>query len=500
MAGLVGPYHAYNYEPGWFDYATRTLYWIDSITDVGDYWGAYPGVCGGDPSGGGALLHSYTVVINILAPDLTLTQVTTDPLPCSYNAAPSGRLVVTDDNFYICASSGYGKSRWFKVNRDGTCQPCPEHGANFTVMGKLSNVFDDGWGGSDQIYITVASTWTRTIGLVIVDAAGVVWQFENDTPITLPNGAGLGHSIAAAVCIDDSDNAWVLSTKGSGGTGTVPVMTKIDSTFTATNYDLDAGSTAESVSYYQTDQSLLYWVDNTLTKWDIATQADLATASVTFDGSGPIDGGWLPNGLDFYDPVTLAQLPFSADGTGLPDYDKAYIFKHWLDYTGEVLWLQTNKISGTGSIPYVYGVSWYVIPPLTLACASGTGALGTPYMSALVAGGGVPGYTFAIIEGSLPPGLTLNTSTGVISGTPTKAGLYPYTAQVTDSADTTATASCAIVITTNERNTCGKMPTLEVTRDIDADWRDSATFYITQSDPFPFTLRALVYRMEYNQD
>jgi hypothetical protein len=49
----------------------------------------------------------------------------------------------------------------------------------------------------------------------------------------------------------------------------------------------------------------------------------------------------------------------------------------------------------------------------------------------------------------------------------------------------------------------GKAPSLftgEVTVDIDGDWDDQSTFYVRQSDPFPFTLRGLIFRMEVNQD
>ena len=51
--------------------------------------------------------------------------------------------------------------------------------------------------------------------------------------------------------------------------------------------------------------------------------------------------------------------------------------------------------------------------------------------------------------------------------------------------------------------TMGKQPTMateEYTRDLDADWGDESTFYITQDEPFPFTVRGLVMRMSYNQD
>lgn len=45
-----------------------------------------------------------------------------------------------------------------------------------------------------------------------------------------------------------------------------------------------------------------------------------------------------------------------------------------------------------------------------------------------------------------------------------------------------------------------KMSTLELTRDLDADWDDESTFLITQDVPFPFTVRGLVMRMSYNPD
>ena len=44
------------------------------------------------------------------------------------------------------------------------------------------------------------------------------------------------------------------------------------------------------------------------------------------------------------------------------------------------------------------------------------------------------------------------------------------------------------------------MSTLELTRDLDGDWSDISTFYITQSDPLPFTVRGLVWRESANQD
>ncbi|MFY9556042.1 MAG: putative Ig domain-containing protein, partial [Blastocatellia bacterium] len=54
------------------------------------------------------------------------------------------------------------------------------------------------------------------------------------------------------------------------------------------------------------------------------------------------------------------------------------------------------------------------------------------YSTKLPSTGGLRPYTWSIISGSLPPAVTLNSVTGVISGTPTSAGTYDFSAQVSD--------------------------------------------------------------------
>ena len=80
--------------------------------------------------------------------------------------------------------------------------------------------------------------------------------------------------------------------------------------------------------------------------------------------------------------------------------------------------------------------------PLTLACATGAGVSGTPFSAAPQANGGVPPYLFAMVAGSLPPGLTLDPATGAITGTPTSAGTFGFALQVTDAKGATAVAGC----------------------------------------------------------
>ncbi|MNW56797.1 putative Ig domain protein [compost metagenome] len=55
--------------------------------------------------------------------------------------------------------------------------------------------------------------------------------------------------------------------------------------------------------------------------------------------------------------------------------------------------------------------------------------------------GGTGAITYAVTSGALPTGLTLNPSTGAITGTPSVSGAYDFTISATDSATPPATAT-----------------------------------------------------------
>ena len=77
-----------------------------------------------------------------------------------------------------------------------------------------------------------------------------------------------------------------------------------------------------------------------------------------------------------------------------------------------------------------------------------SGQTGAAYSTALAATGGVSPYTWSLTSGTLPAGLTLNASTGAITGTPSAAvANIPLTFKVTDSSSPALTQAANLTLT-----------------------------------------------------
>lgn len=85
-------------------------------------------------------------------------------------------------------------------------------------------------------------------------------------------------------------------------------------------------------------------------------------------------------------------------------------------------------------------------PLMLMTTSLPAGTQGVSYSTTLAASGGTQPYSWSVSVGSLPAGLTLNPSTGVISGTPTAGGKYFFTARVSDAQNPAAIDTEALSI------------------------------------------------------
>ena len=163
------------------------------------------------------------------------------------------------------------------------------------------------------------------------------------------------------------------------------------------------------------------------------TQGTAYSQTITASGgtapySFAVTSGTLPTGLSLSSGGVLSGTP-SASGP--------------FTFTVQA----TDPSFNTGSHTYNVTIN---LPPLTINPASLPAATaGTPYSQTVTASGGTAPYSYAVLSGALPPGLSLAGGTGVISGTPTTPGAYSFTIQATDATPNTGTRNYTINVGSN---------------------------------------------------
>jgi len=210
------------------------------------------------------------------------------------------------------------------------------------------------------------------------------------------------------------------------------------------------------------------------------TLTNITTTSVTYTAPSGLTTGIsvsleaiakANSGVTATSTITIV-LPVTFTTTSLPNGSNGVAYNQTIITTGGVAPITYSvgsgsipaglKLNSVGTIigtPSSSGTSTFTInatdfgtPPLTVASPSYTvtinpppalsitstamanGIVGTAYSSAIASSGGVPPLTWSVPPGTLPAGLELNTSSGLISGTPTTPGVTTFFPTVTDSA------------------------------------------------------------------
>lgn len=131
-------------------------------------------------------------------------------------------------------------------------------------------------------------------------------------------------------------------------------------------------------------------------------------------------------------PTGIALNNGTGDLSGIPTTAGTYNFT-----------IRVTDASGL-SVQNAYSIIVAAFPTLTgdLPDASN----GVAYSESLSRAGGHSPYTFDISAGALPTGLSINSGTGAITGTPTANGAFNFTVRVTDDAGNVATRADAITV------------------------------------------------------
>lgn len=145
-------------------------------------------------------------------------------------------------------------------------------------------------------------------------------------------------------------------------------------------------------------------------------------------------------------PAGLSLNPATGEIAGTPTTAGTYAF--------------TVSASGAAGTPGSAQVEITVLPATTLvvpdALASGT--YGEPLDIDLAANGGAAPYQY-VLNGTLPAGITFDTSTGTLSGTPTALGTFQVSLTVTDANGFTVTREYGLTIAAPEITAAAEVPT-----------------------------------------
>lgn len=264
--------------------------------------------------------------------------------------------------------------------------------------------------------------------------------------LTLSSGT-LSPSFSAAI---SSYSASVASSVSS--VTVMPVVTESHATVTVDGNAVASGSASPSVSLTSGSTTSISVVvtaqDGTTQAYTLSvTRAEAApvssgsTATVAADSTNNIIALSLSGGTAT--SVTLVSTPAHGSATVS---GTSVIYTPAAGYSGSDSFIWNASNSGGTSADATVSLT-VTRPVLTVMPASGNltaATVGSAWSKSLTVSGGTSPWTWS--ASALPAGITLDTSAGTLSGTPSAAGSYSFQVTATDANGVTGSASYTLVV------------------------------------------------------
>lgn len=315
-------------------------------------------------------------------------------------------------------------------------------GGNSTVGTVSSSGF---YGAPTAVPSPAAVTVTATSAADTTKSAGAIATITAPTPTittsSLPNGkTGLAYSATLAATGGTTPYTWsILSGQLPTGVGLGTISGTISGTpSTAGTYNITVQLTDATGQVASTTLAFVIAAALSVTSTTVpnGTVGVPYSATLTTSGGKPpvtwaVASGQLPTGL---------SLSSSGSITGTPSSAWSYTF----------VAQATDSAANTASQSFTLNVSGSASGGGTITITNAdlpNGTVGTAYTAGLSATGGTPPYSWSLASGALSAGLTLDSSTGVISGTPFVVGWSNmFAIQVQDSAGATTSLQYSTII------------------------------------------------------